>query len=75
MDIHHLVKQANGIGDFFDSEPDKAKGIKGVADHIRSFWEPRMRKQIFEHLDQASGAGLKEIVLSALRDYRQHLGG
>jgi len=75
MDVNHLVKQANGIGDFFESEPDKAKAVKGVADHIRSFWEPRMRKQIFAHLDQASGAGLKDIVISALRDHRRELGG
>ena len=72
MDSHHLVKMANGIGDFFDSEPDKAKGVKGVADHIRSFWEPRMRKQIYAHLDQG-GEGLKDIVLAALRNHRQEL--
>jgi formate dehydrogenase subunit delta len=73
MDVHHLVKMANGIGDFFDSEPDKAKGVKGVADHIRSFWEPRMRKQIFAHLDSSGGEGLKEIVLNALRTHRKEL--
>jgi len=73
MDAHHLVKMANGIGDFFASEPDQAKGIKGVADHIRAFWEPRMRKQIYMYLDQASGEGLRDIVLKALRDYRKEL--
>lgn len=75
MDVHHLVKMANGIGDFFESEPNKAKGIKAVADHIHSFWDPRMRQQILAHVDQASGAGLTEIVLSALRTHRQELGG
>jgi formate dehydrogenase subunit delta len=73
MDAHHLVKMANGIGDFFDSEPDKAKGVKGVADHIRSFWEPRMRKQIFAHLDSSGGEGLNDIVLNALRTHRKEL--
>jgi len=75
MNAEHLVKMANGIGDFFASEPDKAKGVKGVADHIRAFWEPRMRRQIYAHLDATSGAGLSEIVLSALRDHRQELAG
>jgi formate dehydrogenase subunit delta len=75
MDIHHLVKMANNIGDFFASEPDKAKGAKGVADHIRSFWDPRMRRQIFAYIDQASGEGLSEIVLTALTSYRKELGG
>jgi formate dehydrogenase subunit delta len=75
MDIHHLVKMANNIGEFFASEPDKAKGAKGVADHIRNFWDPRMRRQIFAHIDQMSGEGLSDIVLSALRTYRKEIGG
>jgi formate dehydrogenase subunit delta len=74
MDIHHLVKMANSIGDFFASEPDKAKGAQGVADHIRSFWDPRMRRQIFAHIDQNSGEGLKELVLTALQNHRKELG-
>jgi formate dehydrogenase subunit delta len=75
MDIHHLVKMANNIGDFFAAEPDKAKAAKGVANHIRSFWEPRMRRQIFSHIDQASGEGLSELALTALRTHRKELGG
>ena len=73
MDIHHLVKMANDIGDFFKSEPDKAKGAKGIADHIRSFWDPRMRRQMFTHIDQTSGEGLSELVLTALRTHRKEL--
>lgn len=73
MDIHHLVKMANSIGDFFESEPDKVKAAKGVADHIRSFWEPRMRRQIFTHLDQSAGEGLTELVLTALHRHRPEL--
>ena len=75
MDIHHLVKMANSIGDFFQAEPDKAKSAKGVADHIRSFWDPRMRRQIFEHIDATSGEGLNEIVLTALQTHRKEMGG
>jgi len=73
MDIHHLVHMANNIGSFFESEKDKAKGVKGVADHIKSFWEPRMRREIMAYLDQQQGTGLSEIVLNALRTYRQEL--
>ena len=73
MDIHHLVKMANDIGDFFQAEPDKAKGAKGVADHIRAFWEPRMRSQILTHIDQNAGQGLDEFVLGALRAHRKEL--
>jgi len=65
---------ANSIGDFFGSEPDKAKGAKGVADHIRSFWDPRMRREIFAHVDATSGEGLSELVLTALQTHRKELG-
>jgi formate dehydrogenase subunit delta len=74
MDIHHLVTMANNIGDFFASEPDKGKGAKGVADHIRAFWDPRMRKQIFAHIDQEAGEGLDELVLTALKTHRKDMG-
>jgi formate dehydrogenase subunit delta len=75
MDIQHLVKMANNIGSFFESEADQAKGAKGVADHIRNFWDPRMRREIFRHIDAAEGAGLKKIVLDALRTHRKELSG
>ena len=75
MDTHHLVKMANNIGDFFAAEPDKAKAAKAFANHIRSFWEPRMRREIFAHIDKASGEGLSEIALTALRTHRKELVG
>jgi formate dehydrogenase subunit delta len=73
MDPHHLVKMANNIASFFEVETDRAKGAKAVADHIRAFWEPRMRRDIFRYLDAENGAGLSELALAALRDHRQEL--
>ena len=73
MDIHHLTKLANNIGAFFEAEPDKTKAARGVASHIRSFWDPRMRREIFVYLDERSGEGLSELVLTALRTYRSNL--
>jgi formate dehydrogenase subunit delta len=73
MDTHRLVKMANNIGDFFQSEPDETKATAGIANHIRSFWEPRMRRQIFDHIDKTSGEGLHELVLKALQGHRKEL--
>ena len=73
MDIHHLVKLANNIASFFESEPDKAKGVQGVANHLKSFWEPRMRRQILAYLDEQNGRDLRPLVVSALQNYRQDL--
>ena len=73
MDIHHLVKMANDIGAFFESEPNPATGAKNIATHLRSFWDPRMRREMYLYLDNSNGAGLKEIVLTALRTHRNEL--
>ena len=45
-----LVRMANQIATFFHSKP-REEGIAGVAEHINNFWEPRMRRQLFEMLD------------------------
>ncbi|RWE25006.1 MAG: formate dehydrogenase [Mesorhizobium sp.] len=45
-----LVRIANQIAAFFHSKP-REEGIAGVAEHINKFWEPRMRRQLFEMLD------------------------
>jgi formate dehydrogenase subunit delta len=39
--------------------------VPGLADHIKKFWDPRMLKQIFAHLD-AGGAGLDPYVRDAI---------
>jgi formate dehydrogenase subunit delta len=59
---------ANQIGTFFRSQgPDKA--VTGTAEHIKKFWDPRMLKQIFAHLD-AGGAGLDPNVREAINRLR-----
>ena len=60
-----LVKMANQIGDFFGSQRH-SDGAAGVADHIKKFWDPRMRAGIMEHVAHG-GAGLSPLVLEALK--------
>jgi formate dehydrogenase subunit delta len=64
-----LVYMANQIGKFFASQSDQA-AVAGTADHIRKFWDPRMRKMIFAHLD-AGGAGLDPKVRQAIESLQQ----
>jgi formate dehydrogenase subunit delta len=66
MNIERLVQMANDIGHYFASEPDRSAGVEGVATHIARFWEPRMRRQIVQHVAEG-GAGLSEIALAAVR--------
>ena len=59
-----LIYMANQIGKFFENQGHD-KAVSGVADHIRKFWDPRMRKAIFAHIN-AGGTGLDPNVLDAL---------
>ena len=59
-----LVYMANQIRKFFHSQ-GKDKAVPGIAEHIKKFWDPRMRTAIFAHLD-AGGAGLDPDVRDAL---------
>lgn len=56
MPIEKLVYMANQIGKFFAAQGAEAEAV-GVCDHLRRFWDPRMRAQILAHLE-AGGAGL-----------------
>jgi formate dehydrogenase subunit delta len=44
-----LVRMANQIADFFRLRPHE-QAVAGAADHIRRFWDPRMRAKMAEHL-------------------------
>jgi formate dehydrogenase subunit delta len=65
MDIHHLVKMANQIGDFFAPYPDRDEVVKSIAVHLKNSWDPRMRRQIIEYVNQ-DGTDLKEPVRAAI---------
>lgn len=64
-----LITMANQIARFMESKPH-AEGVEGLASHINDFWEPRMRRQLFELLDQG-GAGLRPLVLDAAGKIRR----
>jgi formate dehydrogenase subunit delta len=66
MSVESLVRMANDIGNFFASEADRDSAIAGIANHIRRYWEPRMRRQIYAHLD-AGGEGLSDLAQAAVR--------
>jgi len=74
MDVANLIDMANRIGDFFDSLPDQHEATDSIADHIRRFWEPRMRLAILNALDNPEvRATMTPIVQEALTEHRQDL--
>ena len=58
-----LIYMANQIAKFMESKLHE-EGIAGLSSHINDFWEPRMRRHLFEVLD-ACGAGLRPLVVEA----------
>jgi formate dehydrogenase subunit delta len=64
-----LVYMANQIGKFFaGQEPELA--VSGTAEHIKKFWDPRMRAAIFAYLEEG-GAGLDASVRQAIENLRK----
>ena len=68
MDDKKLVYMANQIGKAFAYQ-DEPTAVSSIAGHIRSFWDPRMRKSIFAH-EESGGEGLEPRVLAAVRSLR-----
>jgi formate dehydrogenase subunit delta len=59
-----LIYMANQIGKFWTSQgADKAPAA--IAEHIRKFWDPRMRTAILTHLGNG-GEGLDPTVRAAI---------
>jgi len=68
MDIQNLITMANQIGDFFAAWPDQDQARAEVAGHLRRFWDPRMRRQLCDHVRATGGTGLTEIVIAAVAE-------
>jgi formate dehydrogenase subunit delta len=60
-----LVMMANQIGKFFMPQRRVDPSV-AIAEHLRKFWDPRMRAAIVAHLE-AGGEGLEEPVRQAVR--------
>jgi formate dehydrogenase subunit delta len=69
MSADRLPYMANQIGKFFQSQGHD-KAVAGIAEHIRKFWDPRMRSAIFAHLD-AGGASLDPNVREAIEGLKK----
>jgi formate dehydrogenase subunit delta len=64
MKPEKLVMMANQIGAFFASQKGD-EAVHGIVDHIKKFWDPRMRAALLAHLE-AGGEGLEPQVRRAV---------
>ena len=70
MDTENLVRMVNRIGAFFVAMPERDEALHDAAQHVRRFWEPRMRRQLIAHLDDHAGEGIEPFVMAALQRHR-----
>lgn len=78
MDVANLIRMANGIGEFFSAMPDRQEGLDGIADHLKRFWEPRMRTTLLSYLEAnpqgcAGDVCLHPLVCESITRHRQAL--
>ena len=64
MEDSHMVHMANQIAIFFASYPHD-EAVAGVADHLKMYWEPRMRRQIIDYVARG-GEGLHAVASEAV---------
>ncbi len=65
MDLERIIGMANQIGDFFAPYPTERRA-EGIRNHLRTYWDPRMREQLLVHV-AAGGAGLAPHVLAGAK--------
>lgn len=65
METDDLVRMVNQIARFFEPYPED-EAVRGIAEHLQRFWEPRMRTQLQE-IVTAGGAGLCPLALAGAR--------
>jgi formate dehydrogenase subunit delta len=56
---------ANDIGGFFATMPDHEEAVTAMAQHLRNFWEPRMRLEIITYVHDG-GADLIPLAREAI---------
>jgi formate dehydrogenase subunit delta len=68
MSPEKLAYMANQIGKFFAHQTHD-KAVAAVADHLRRFWDPRMRRELLQHFDDPA-VHLDPLVREAVEQLR-----
>ena len=66
MNIDLLIKMTNEIGAFFAGTTDAPEASRAVANHLKRYWEPRMRAQMIAYYEERNGAGLTDLAKNAV---------
>lgn len=64
MENRDMIRMANQIAAYFEAY-SRTEALDGIANHIKNFWNPRMRKQLVEYID-GGAEGLSPLVTAAI---------
>jgi formate dehydrogenase subunit delta len=67
--VDKMVHGANQAAQFFESQSGDDP-VGPTRDHLRLYWDPRMRRAIYAHMD-AGGEGLRPVAADAIRRMRE----
>jgi formate dehydrogenase subunit delta len=70
MHVDSLIGMANQIGAFFEAMPDRTEALEGIAQHLKRFWEPRMRRELLAHVEGNRCIELNSLVAEAISRHR-----
>jgi formate dehydrogenase subunit delta len=73
MSPEKLVHMANQIATFFRTQPGTDQADR-VAQHLRDYWDPRMRAQILQ-IAESGESGLSPLAADAVQRLRTPVGG
>jgi formate dehydrogenase subunit delta len=72
LDVERILELATDIGNFFAPYPEE-RAIEGVRNHLRSYWDPRMREALARILS-SNEHGLPPHVVAGARLLEQEGG-
>lgn len=68
--IDHLIRMANQIARELGTQ-QRPRAVAATGEHLRRYWDPRMRAQIIEYLD-GGGEHLSDIARGAVALLREN---
>jgi formate dehydrogenase subunit delta len=63
--LDRLIVMANQIADFFSPYPP-ARRAEGIRNHLRTYWDPRMRQDLIDYIS-SGGAGVSPYIVEGVR--------
>jgi formate dehydrogenase subunit delta len=71
MHADNLITMGNQISDFFQSMKNRDEALEQIANHLRLFWDPRMRRALLAAIPE-SGEPPQEMSAVLAEALRRH---